>query len=651
VRANASIGVLSPFVGGDYYGAIIAGVHAAARAAGGRIIAIQTLPPGSKSADGSGVPDFRLPVAWDHVDGLLLLPGAVSATYVSAAQDAGLPVVLIGHQIPDADCPAVLTNNRSGIAQAISHLVAHGHERIAFAGNLGGTDVRERHDAYLEAMQTHGLPVEPDLLFIALDNHEDGGLAVAQRMHAAGMSATALLLGTDRNAIGLMAGLAALGHDLPRELAVIGFDDISLGSYTEPSLSTVRQSLHGLGETSYELINRMITGSTVPGDVVRVKSEFVQRDSCGCPPTGLQVSEQQVRRQFDDNENLHLTLNTQYELAIELLRTHEQDPRALTWLDRTPATGGCLGLWRDGSADGPSPDAFAGGSMATDPATFVAATDVIDIVGAYQPDRPVVNVGEELPITAFPPAGLLSLPSPDNNEIVFIVPVSGDKRDWGVLAAIGRIQDSTPPGREMMNHSGALLAVALEHDSMLRSLHAQEERLRQTALYDHLTGLPNRSLLLDRLTQAGERARRHVDHRFAVLFVDLDDFKAVNDTYGHAAGDEVLVEVAHRLTRMLRPADTAARLGGDEFVLLLDDVSAENLPLSIVERLNAAIGAPMTIAGQTMRVQASIGAAISGGAATDAESLLRTADLAMYEKKKLSQHRGRSHNPDRASEH
>jgi diguanylate cyclase (GGDEF)-like protein len=636
VHTGVSVGVLSPFVGGDYYGAIIAGVNAAARAAGGRIIAIQTLTPGSNSADDAGVPNFRIPVAWDHVGGLLVLPGGIDSVYVAAAQTAGKPVVLIGHQIPDADCPAVLTDNRSGIEQAIAHLVGHGHERIAFAGNLSGTDVRERYEAYCEAMEAHGRPVDPELIFLAPDNHEHGGLAVARRLAAAGMPATALLLGTDRNAIGLMTGLASAGYELPKDLAVIGFDDIALASYAEPGLSTVRQSLHGLGETGYLLINKMTAGSTVPDDVVRVKSEYVQRDSCGCPPVGLQVSEQQVRRQFADNENLHLTLNTQYELAIELLRTHEQDPRALAWLDRTPATGGCLGLWCE-HPESPSPDAFSKGVTPDDSATYVKATAVVHVVGAYQPDTAAIEIGQELAITAFPPAELLAVPSIDNNEIVFLVPVSGGKRDWGVLAAVGRIQDSTPPGREMMNHSGALLTVALEHDSMLRSMHAQEELLRQTALYDHLTGLPNRTLLLDRLTQAGERATRHADHRYAVLFVDLDGFKAVNDTFGHAVGDEVLTEVARRLTKVLRPADTAGRLGGDEFVLLLEDVSAEGIPRSAVKRLHDAIAAPMIVGGRTMSMSASIGVAISGTGITDAESLLRIADLAMYDEKKLSQ--------------
>jgi diguanylate cyclase (GGDEF)-like protein len=450
--------------------------------------------------------------------------------------------------------------------------------------------------------------------------------------------ATALLLGTDRNAMGLMDDLKAAGYELPRDLAVVGFDDIALACYTEPSLSSVRQSLGALGEIGHAVISRMLAGGSVPPQVSRVPTEFIARDSCGCPPAGLQVSELQIRRQFADNQNLHLTLNTQYELAIELLRTHEQDPRALAWLDRTPATGGCLGVWRvDPTELSRSPDAFSDSAAAESPAADFPAADMVDVVGVYPPDVEAVEVGATIPVRAFPPAGLL--PRTGHHEIVFIVPVFGDKRDWGVLAAVGEIQDSTPPGREMMNHSGALLAVALEHDSMLRSLREQEERLRQTALYDQLTGLPNRTLLLDRLAQAGERAARHAEQPYAVVFIDLDGFKVVNDTYGHAAGDAVLVEVARRLTKVVRSVDTAARLGGDEFVLLLEDLSGDGLPQAVVERVKRALEAPMTVAGQPMRMRGSIGVATSDAGATEAASLLRIADQEMYREKRM-RHRG-----------
>jgi DNA-binding LacI/PurR family transcriptional regulator len=105
-------------------------------------------------------------------------------------------------------------------------------------------------------MTTHGLRADPKLLFRVADNHEHGGREVAQRMHVAGMSATALLLGTDRNAMGLMDDLKAAGYELPRHLAVVGFGDIALACYTEPSLSSVRQSLGALGEIGRGLPRR-----------------------------------------------------------------------------------------------------------------------------------------------------------------------------------------------------------------------------------------------------------------------------------------------------------------------------------------------------------------------------------------------------------
>jgi diguanylate cyclase (GGDEF)-like protein len=139
-------------------------------------------------------------------------------------------------------------------------------------------------------------------------------------------------------------------------------------------------------------------------------------------------------------------------------------------------------------------------------------------------------------------------------------------------------------------------------------------------------------LLLDRLTVAGERAARHEDQPYAVVFIDLDGFKEVNDTYGHAAGDAVLVEVARRLTAVVRSADTAARLGGDEFVLLLEDLTADGIPQAVVDRVERALEVSMTFAGQTIRMHGSIGVAVSDPG-MEAGSLLRLADQAMYREK------------------
>lgn len=616
VLVTGRIGVLSPFVGGDYYGALIAGVNQAATAAGTGIIAIQTLDPGAHSADNSGVPNFRRPLAWQHLDGLIVLPGAVQPDYVLRAQAAGKSVVLIGHHLVGVDCPTVFADNRTGVRESVAHLVEHGHQQIAFAGNLEVSDVRERYEGYREALAEHRIAAQPELLFHSPDNHETGGVAVAGLFVQAGLPATAMVLGTDRNALGLIARLTAVGYDLPQRLAVVGFDNIADTRYAVPSLSSVHQPLDQLGAKAYELFAALRAGGPGRSEPDLVPTRFVRRDSCGCPGTGLQLSEQQARHQFHDNAYLQMTLNTQYELAVELLRTHEQDPRRMAWLGRTPALGGCLGLWADGM-DG-------GRDEVDDPR--------LDLVGTFSAGGPlrVEPGGSNLPVSHFPPAEFFDLADGTQGDVVFLVPVRTQSHDWGVMSAVGRIQHTTPPGREMMNHSGALLGVALDHDAMLRSLREQEESLRRAALYDQLTGLPNRALLFDRLNQAGLRGSRHPEHQFALLFLDLDGFKAVNDSLGHAAGDQLLVHVARRLRELIRDSDTAARLGGDEFVVLLGDIAEPNQPESVIDRIQNSFAQPIMINGTPVTVGASIGLSVSTNGFVDVEDLLKRADEAMY---------------------
>jgi diguanylate cyclase (GGDEF)-like protein len=154
-----------------------------------------------------------------------------------------------------------------------------------------------------------------------------------------------------------------------------------------------------------------------------------------------------------------------------------------------------------------------------------------------------------------------------------------------------------------------------------------------------LTDLPNRALLLDHLELAIARADRATTG-IALLFLDLDRFKSVNDTLGHDAGDELLVAVADRINQLLRPADTVARLGGDEFVILCEDVVDEHHAVSIAQRILSLIEAtPFRLAGTEIPVTASIGVALSAGGAAHPEALLRDADAAMYRAKDLGRAR------------
>jgi diguanylate cyclase (GGDEF)-like protein len=153
-----------------------------------------------------------------------------------------------------------------------------------------------------------------------------------------------------------------------------------------------------------------------------------------------------------------------------------------------------------------------------------------------------------------------------------------------------------------------------------------------TALHDALTGLPNRILLLERI-EHGLLGRRRSGKMLAVLFIDLDGFKQVNDSWGHQAGDDLLVAVTGRLTRMLRPADTLARLSGDEFVIVCEDLDEETQVDGIASRLVEAIGSPFDLAGVGLELSASIGIAFAGQG-NDAEQLVHKADIAMYQVKR-----------------
>ncbi|MDR7606065.1 MAG: GAF domain-containing protein [Armatimonadota bacterium] len=165
-----------------------------------------------------------------------------------------------------------------------------------------------------------------------------------------------------------------------------------------------------------------------------------------------------------------------------------------------------------------------------------------------------------------------------------------------------------------------------------------ELRLAHLALHDALTGLPNRTLFLDRLGHALERARR-TGRRVAVLFVDLDRFKLVNDTLGHDAGDRLLQQVAERLRSCLRGSDTLARLAGDEFTVLLEDVDGPDDALLVAQRVQAAFREPFHLAGQAVYTTASVGISLSGPQTQGAEDLLQQSDTAMYRAKALGRNR------------
>lgn len=635
--AGLVLGVLSPFLGGWYFGGVIEGIAQVAAHAGAAVVAVQTLDAGTDQLELVDPPHPPHPLAWDHAAGFVVIVNAASAKYLHEIQATGRPVVVVSHEFPELDCPTVFPDNRVGVRAAVEHLIRHGHRRIAFAGFMGALDQRERCETYRQSLMAHGITPDPDLIFEADDNQEAGGEGAARAMLAAGLPSTAVLAGTDLNAIGMIRVFAAAGCRLPGDQAIVGFDDLSGASFTDPRLTTVRQSLFQVGSTAAEVLLSAIDGTGGGSVRHKVATHLVVRESCGCPATEFPGSQAdavrspetlraEARSQYQERTRLQHALSSQYDISLDLLRSHEEDPRQLGWLRRTSARAGCLGLWTE---------------------TPGAGDQTLDIVGHFHrapPSGPGTGehseawrnsglpVGPLPPVTAsgFPPLAILRAAGAEPGSLTFVVPVRVRNHDWGLLATVDRVDLLAATGREPLNQWAALLTGALDYQAVLRTLREQEEQLRASALYDHLTGLPNRAHFLQLLTAAvARRPERRPD--VAVLFVDLDGFKLINDTFGHAAGDQILVEVAERLRTELSDHGTAGRFGGDEFLVLLDALDDGHTPVTMAQRLQAALNRPHRLAGQQLTVTVSIGVALAHDTpVADAESLVRDADTAMY---------------------
>ena len=248
-----------------------------------------------------------------------------------------------------------------------------------------------------------------------------------------------------------------------------------------------------------------------------------------------------------------------------------------------------------------------------------------DLLSATLSSEPIVTFVDEsgtvLPPDKHPGQQVLATQAPLENYVMGIHRQQPLNSIWTLVNAF--------PSFDEQNRLSQVVVLLL--DITERKL--AEEKLRYRALHDALTGLPNRTLLTERLDHAIQRVKRHPESLFAVLFIDLDRFKVINDSLGHLMGDQLLIYVADTLKRHVRTSDTVARLGGDEFVILLEDITSPQQIVQIIERIESDLKKPINLMNKTLFTSASIGIAVSSAEYGSGEDILRDADNAMYRAK------------------
>ncbi len=349
----------------------------------------------------------------------------------------------------------------------------------------------------------------------------------------------------------------------------------------------------------------------------------------GIPVTTLFLAYQAYVSEREKSDNLALL----YESSRILQRTPELDTAIVALLGHTASTFRAehaqLLLW-------------AGSGETEGLRTVVGPADQVELMTpfALDPEHSVLRRIQQNPGAALLSGGEASGLETSSGPIrdAMICPLLSESGTMGALIVANRRSDVSTFGPEdlrlletIANHAAAALANGRLERSLSELTNLKEE-LRHQADHDPLTGLANRALFgqaVDARLQAVDLAEPGPD----VLFLDLDDFKLVNDSLGHAAGDQLLVEVAGRLQDCLRSHDLAARLGGDEFAILLAEAGQEHSAEIVVDRIMASLRAPFMLFGKPLVISVSVGIATAGGSPISADELLRNADVAMYSAK------------------
>ncbi|RED58006.1 EAL domain-containing protein [Cohnella lupini] len=726
------IGVIAPHLDGEYYGRLLPHMHQAVRERQSQLFAIQV------ADDYLGITALDEPIAFDLVDAWILILPSASASFLEMLGNSDKPFVCVGFQSPYPQGYSVLADNRTSMKTAVCHLIDHGHMGIAFVGNVTQYDLYERYLGYRDALEERGLPFDERLVVRTDDNLLESGHKATEQLLLGDIPFTAFAAGTDLNALGIIDCLQSRGYSVPKDFAVIGYDDIHQAAVNYPSLSTIRQPFEAMANEAVRIAFEMLEKGKPDARESIIPARLVIRSSCGCAERTQFSSAAEFDHYMQSLSQLRISLHNitvnNYKMTQGLILATKDDKIHISKLFWNLSHWGCLALWEE--------DANGEKQL------------VVRQAFSKNGDR-VPPVGKAYPLHRFPPVDFLPPGTqPGGEDVVILHPVKSDLQNWGYIALAGPLDPlNNFVANDLSRHSFTILAVALEREllfdqirsiaekleivsrttndgiwdwnletnkihwnirahnilsrtsmeltneprAFMKLVHREdrkalrlcfvqpyrtnhpiqlefrirgegshfswiymagdivwndagkairiigsmtditekkdnEARITQLAYQDALTGLPNRLLYKDELN-AAMKERDRDGKKLAVMMIDLDRFKIVNDTQGHQTGDMLLQQVAQELNACVKESDIIARLGGDEFIVLLSRIEGVEEVVTVADKMLRMLTKPFLLEGQKFYLSASVGACIYPCHGENVDSLIRYADLAMYHTK------------------
>ncbi|MFA0438382.1 EAL domain-containing protein [Vibrio sp. 10N.222.51.C12] len=749
----STVGVILPMLSGFYMGEITSTLRFHAQRLGVNLVFYRV---GHRR-------DFDSSFAFEHIDALLVVLHAAAYPLIERALDKDIPVLSIGASYAPLMVEQLSSDQASGVAALYRHLVELGHSKIGFCGDLSVNDVRMRFKSFQSQVKTFQHEFTLNQLFNVRDASLHGGRIAAKQFCERNAPCSAIICATDHCAIGLMEMLALAGVEVPKEVAVVGVDNIFLGERCHPTLTTVDQGLEQLAQMAIRRLLERVNGAPYQSEVSLLAQSLVVRESSGevdttssartegQRPTDRQLnsmSSRSIRAQLlchSDHSpaELHETLYSQGQAGFSsIANANCLFDMNIAWaidgsrakgesfvysdnyiLDRTPASSLTQRI---------SLEAYPSNDATCFPHHFVMTLlcvaipeenrehilavleDIsgspnlsklasyhhyLDMLALFLERDALLESAKSKAKYSSDLANQLQIVNNSSNDAIWDWDLTSDQLHWNSrlldILDFPKVEEyQVFPSQEFFKrvHADDLAELEekltshldtnntfkaqfrLQHSDghylwvsasghAIRDAYGRPERLlgamtditeqkrsaekiQRLAYFDPLTGVANRRRMTDTLTT---HINENQGQPKAIMLMDLNRFKVVNDTYGHGVGDALLCYVASVLQKAVRKNDLIARFGGDEF-LFMCDVETTAQALELAGRLLRAVETPFVHDGIELRTQGSIGIAFYPHDALQADDLIKKADMAMYRAKESKSRKAVHYNASMATE-